>query len=151
MLDRPIRVCGVVPNSGEPGGGPFWVRGRDGASTLQIVEGAEIDPGVPVQRAMLAAATHFNPVFMACELAGIEGRRYDLGRYVDPDTAIVTRKLAGDSELRVLERPGLWNGAMAGWLTLFVEVPPQTFSPVKTLTDLLRPEHQPPGAAGAGS
>jgi len=144
ILDRPIRVCGVVPNSGEPGGGPFWVRDHEGAESLQIVEGAQVDPASREQRALLASATHFNPVFMACELAAAEGGRHDLTRFVDPDAAIITRKAVAESELTVLERPGLWNGAMAGWHTLFVEVPPATFTPVKTLMDLLRPEHQPP-------
>lgn len=139
---RPLRVCGVVPNTGEPGGGPFWVRGRDGRLTPQIVETAQIDPGSPQRQRVLRESTHFNPVNMVCELRDADGRSHDLRRFVDHDAVIVTRKSSGGRELRALERPGLWNGAMAGWNTLFVEIPLETFTPVKTVFDLLRPEHQ---------
>jgi hypothetical protein len=133
---RPLRVCGMVPNTGEPGGGPFWVRG-----TRQIVEATQVDERVDEQQAKLRGATHFNPVFLACAIGG----RADLGRFVDERAAIVTRKTAGGRELVALERPGLWNGAMAGWHTVFVEVPGAVFNPVKTVNDLLRPAHQPRG------
>ena len=142
MLDRPIRVCGVVRNTGEPGGGPFWVRGRDGRVTLQIVEAAQVDPASAPQRVILRQATHFNPVDVACGLIDAAGARFDLHRFVDPGSSIVTRKSHDGREILALERPGLWNGAMAGWLTLFVEVPIATFTPVKTVLDLLRAEHQ---------
>ena len=132
----------MVPNMGEPGGGPFWVRAPDGGMTLQIVEDAQV---APEQRGMLARSTHFNPVFMACALRDRHGRARDLAPYVDHDAVIVTRKSVGERELLALERPGLWNGAMAGWNTVFVEVPAATFAPVKTVLDLLRPEHQPSG------
>lgn len=142
-LARPLRVCGMVPNTGEPGGGPFWVRGRDGRVTRQIVESAQVDPHSPEQRAVLARATHFNPVYFACALRGAGGRPFALDEWVDPDAVIVTRKSAGGRDLLALERPGLWNGAMAHWNTIFVEVPLAVFNPVKTVLDLLRPEHQP--------
>ena len=141
-LDRPIRVCGVVRNTGEPGGGPFWVRTREGQVTRQIVEPAQIDPAAAQARATFRSATHFNPVDLACAMRDAAGARFDLDRFVDPAASIVTRKSFGGREILALERPGLWNGAMAGWLTLFVEVPLETFTPVKTVDDLLRPEHQ---------
>ncbi|HET9326689.1 MAG TPA: DUF4301 family protein [Candidatus Eisenbacteria bacterium] len=140
LLDRPIRVCGMVPNAGEPGGGPFWTRGADGSVSLQIVEQAQVGAE---QRSILAGATHFNPVFMAVALRDRHGRPRDLRPFVDPEAVIVTRKSEGGRELLALERPGLWNGAMAHWNTLFLEVPLATFAPVKTIFDLLRPEHQP--------
>ena len=140
-LDRPVRVCGMVPQRGEPGGGPFWVRGADGAVTRQIVEGVQVSPD-PSQQAMLLRATHFNPVFLACALRDRRGRAYELQRYVDEAASIVTRKSHGGRELLALERPGLWNGGMAHWNTVFVEVPLTVFNPVKTVLDLLRPEHQ---------
>ncbi|HEY5998947.1 MAG TPA: DUF4301 family protein, partial [bacterium] len=142
LLARPLRVCGMVPNTGEPGGGPFWVRGRDGRVTRQVVETSQVDPGSPAQQAVLARATHFNPVFFACALRGPGGRPWRLEEFVDPEAVIVTRRSAGGRELLALERPGLWNGAMARWNTVFVEVPLAVFNPVKTLFDLLRPEHQ---------
>ena len=142
LLDRPLRVCGMVRNTGEPGGGPFWVHGTNGGITQQIVESAEIDAADASQMAILRSATHFNPVFLACALQDREGRAHDLSRYVDPQAVIITRKSSGGQELLALERPGLWNGAMAKWNTVFVEVPLTVFQPVKTLLDLLRPEHQ---------
>jgi len=141
-LDRPLRICGVVPNTGEPGGGPFWVRGRDGTVTPQIVESAQVDPRDEQQQRIFAASTHFNPVDLVCALRDARGVPYPLRRYVDEDAVIITRKSAAGRDLKAQERPGLWNGAMAGWNTVFVEVPLTTFSPVKTLLDLLRPEHQ---------
>ncbi len=142
LLDRPLRVCGMVSNTGDTGGGPFWVRERDGTESRQIVESAQVSSD-PAQRALLHAATHFNPVFLACHLDDFGGRRYDLERFVDHDAAIVTRKSSGERPLLALERPGLWNGGMARWNTVFVEVPVAVFNPVKTVNDLLRPEHQP--------
>lgn len=141
-LSRPIRVCGVVPNTGEPGGGPFWVRDRDGSVTLQIIETAQVDPNDADQRAILAGATHFNPVDLVCGLRDGDGRQYDLHRFIDHDAVIVTEKSHAGRDLKALERPGLWNGAMAGWNTVFVEIPLESFTPVKTVLDLLRPEHQ---------
>lgn len=142
-LDRPLRVCGMVRNTGEPGGGPFWVRDARGRVTRQIVESAQVDARSAEQAAILARATHFNPVFFACALRDHAGRPHRLADYVDEGSVIVTRKSASGRELLALERPGLWNGAMADWLTVFVEVPLAVFNPVKTVLDLLRPEHQP--------
>lgn len=144
-LDRPLRVCGVVPNAGEPGGGPFWVReGEDenGGSSLQIVEASQVDESDEAQQATLRSSTHFNPVDLVCSLADRRGRPYDLARFVDPSTVFIAEKSHQGRKLKALERPGLWNGAMAGWNTVFVEVPLATFAPVKTVFDLLRPEHQ---------
>jgi hypothetical protein len=144
LLARPLRVCGMVPNAGEPGGGPFWVRDRDGAIRPQVVEAAEVDPASADQQAILSRATHFNPVFMVCARRDPHGRRYPLRRFVDDEAVIVTRKSAFGRPLVALERPGLWNGAMGGWITRFVHVPAEVFTPVKTVNDLLRDEHQPP-------
>jgi hypothetical protein len=141
-LSRPIRVCGVVPNTGEPGGGPFWVRDRDGSVTLQIVETAQVDPDDAEQQSILAGSTHFNPVDLVCGLRDGEGRPYDLHRFIDHDAVIVTEKSHAGRDLKAFERPGLWNGAMAGWNTVFVETPLESFTPVKTVLDLLRPEHR---------
>jgi hypothetical protein len=142
LLDRPLRVCGMVPNSGEPGGGPFWVRDANGSLSRQIVEGAQIDTEDAGQVDILAGSTHFNPVDMACAVRDWQGNPYDLNRFVDEDAVIITSKMQNGREVRVLERPGLWNGGMAGWHTLFVEIPPEVFNPVKTVFDLLRPAHQ---------
>ena len=142
-LDRPLRVCGMVPNSGEPGGGPFWVRDAHGRVTRQIVEGAQIDKSAPDQADILASATHFNPVDMVCGVSDWRGRPYDLTRFVDEAAVIITTKVQNGEEVRVMELPGLWNGGMAGWHTIFVEIPPEAFNPVKTVFDLLRPAHQP--------
>lgn len=142
-LDRPVRVCGVVRNTGEPGGGPFWVRGRDGTVTLQIVEQAQVDPADPVQQRLFRSATHFNPVDLVCGLRDAQGGAFDLNRFVDTNAVFIAQKSTNGQPIKVLERPGLWNGAMAHWNTVFVEVPGDTFNPVKTVTDLLRPAHQP--------
>jgi hypothetical protein len=142
-LDRPLRVCGVVRNTGEPGGGPFWVRDADGAVTPQIVESAQVALSEPDQRAAFERATHFNPVFLACAVRDARGRPYDLRRFVDPSAVFIARKSKDGRELKALERPGLWNGGMARWLTRFVEIPESAFTPVKTVNDLLRPAHQP--------
>ena len=142
VLDRPLRVCGMVLNTGEPGGGPFWVRGRDGRVTRQIVESAQVCHDEPAQLAIFHRATHFNPVFIACALDDAAGARHDLERFVDTEAAIVTRRSSGKHHIVALERPGLWNGGMANWNTVFVEVPLAVFNPVKTVNDLLRREHQ---------
>jgi hypothetical protein len=141
-LKRPIRVCGVVRNQGEPGGGPFWVRDGEGRTSLQIVESSQVNTDAPDQVQIARAATHFNPVDLVCGLRGSSGVRFDLESFIDPNTVFVSRKLFRGREIKALERPGLWNGAMAGWNTVFVEVPVETFAPVKTVLDLLRPEHQ---------
>ena len=139
VLDRPIRVCGMVRNEGEPGGGPFWVTGADGLEKLQIAESNQI---APEKRELMRLATHFNPVDLVCSFRTSKGGRFDLQEFVDPATGFISRKSDGGRELLAQELPGLWNGAMARWNTVFVEVPITTFSPVKVVTDLLRPEHQ---------
>ena len=139
VLNRPIRVCGMVRNEGEPGGGPFWVTGADGLETLQIAESNQI---APEKRELMRSATHFNPVDLVCSFRTSKGGRFDLREFVDPATGFISRKSDGGRELLAQELPGLWNGAMARWNTVFVEVPITTFSPVKVVTDLLRPEHQ---------
>jgi hypothetical protein len=139
--DRPIRVCGVVRNEGEPGGGPFWVAGPRG-ETLQIVESAQVDLADPAQEAIWKTATHFNPVDLACSLRDAVGQPFDLARFVDENAVFIAEKTHEGRPLKALERPGLWNGAMALWETVFVEVPKETFAPVKTVLDLLRPEHR---------
>lgn len=141
FLNRPIRVCGMVKNTGEPGGGPFWVKKGDEV-TLQIIESAQIRVDDPQQKKIAMAATHFNPVDLVCGVRDYKGRKFDLTRFVDPDTSFISVKSHQGKVLKALELPGLWNGAMAKWLTLFVEVPLITFNPVKTVNDLLRPEHQ---------
>jgi hypothetical protein len=142
LLDRPLRVCGVVRNHGEPGGGPFWVELPTGEITLQIVETSQIDPQSPEQQQALRDSSHFNPVDLACALRDRHGRPYDLARFIDPAAVFIATKSHEGRPLKALERPGLWNGAMAGWNTVFIEVPDETFAPVKTVLDLLRPEHQ---------
>ena len=142
-LNSPIRVCGMVKNEGEPGGGPFWVRGKDGADSLQIVEKSQVDVDSDEQRAMLEGATHFNPVDLVCGVRNYRGEHFDLMDYTDPDAGFISIKSSGGRQLKALELPGLWNGAMADWITIFVEVPISTFNPVKTVLDLLRREHQP--------
>ncbi len=138
---RPVRVCGVVRNEGEPGGGPFWVEGEDGSASLQIVESAQVDLEEPGTRRIWNASTHFNPVDLVCALRAPGGTPYRLADFVDPSAVLLSRKSFAGRNLVALERPGLWNGAMARWHTIFVEVPIETFTPVKTVFDLLRPEH----------
>jgi len=142
-LDRPIRVCGVVKNVGEPGGGPFWVRGSDGSLSKQIVESAQVNLDSQEQKSIWESSTHFNPVDIVCGLRNYKGESFDLRKYVDPDMGFISHKSKDGRDLKALELPGLWNGAMADWNTLFVEAPLITFNPVKTIFDLLRPEHQP--------
>ncbi len=142
-LDRPIRVCGMVPNVGEPGGGPFWAKNHDGSVSLQVVESAQIDMTDADQKAIFEQATHFNPVDVLCGLKNRNGEKYNLPGFRDPQTGFVTEKSKDGKALKAQELPGLWNGAMADWNTIFVEVPLITFNPVKTVNDLLRKEHQP--------
>jgi hypothetical protein len=142
ILDRPIRVCGVVPNAGEPGGAPFWVEDEKGDLSVQIVEMAQVNLNSPEQSALWNSSTHFNPVDIVCCLRDSEGKPYDLTKFVDPKAVIITRKSIDGTDVRALELPGLWNGGMANWTTVFVEVPAITFNPVKSFFDLLRPEHQ---------
>ena len=141
-LDKPLRVCGMVKNEGEPGGGPFWVEGKDGILTLQIVEGAQMDMNDPKVSAIVSGSTHFNPVDLFCCIKNRKGQKYNLADFVDPDAGFQTHKSVNGKDVVGMELPGLWNGAMAKWLTFFVEVPVLTFTPVKTVMDLLRPEHQ---------
>jgi hypothetical protein len=138
LLDRPIRVCGMVRNHGEPGGGPFWVKAKDGVS-LQIVEASEIDEN---QISIMRTATHFNPVDLVCGLRNWRGEAFSLDAFADHSAVFLSEKSHEGRPLIALERPGLWNGGMARWLTIFVDVPSSTFAPVKTVFDLLRPEHQ---------
>lgn len=142
LLDRPIRVAGVVANTGEPGGGPFWVRGDDGSIARQIIESAQVDPDSPEQQDIFRRASHFNPVLIACSLRDLEGRPYDLERFVDRRAVFIAKKSFEGRDLKALERPGLWNGSMANWSTVFMEIGAAAFTPVKTVVDLLRPEHQ---------
>jgi len=141
-LNRPIRVCGMVKNEGEPGGGPFWVRDENGDISLQIVESAQIDKKDKYQKDIFKKSTHFNPVDLVCGVRDYKGNKFDLNKFVDPKTAFITVKTKMDTELKALELPGLWNGGMANWNTIFVEVPLITFSPVKTVNDLLKASHQ---------
>ncbi|WP_035641517.1 DUF4301 family protein, partial [Flavobacterium gilvum] len=143
ILNRPIRVCGMVKNEGEPGGGPFWVKGNEGRLTLQIVETSQVDLNNEMQLKILGNATHFNPVDLVCGLKNYKNEQFDLSEFVDHDSGFIVHKNSGGVEVKSYELPGLWNGAMANWLTVFVEVPLLTFSPVKTVNDLLKPEHQP--------
>ncbi len=140
-FNRPIRVCGMVKNEGEPGGGPFWVEDKKGVS-LQIVESAQIDNSNSEQATILQQATHFNPVDLVCYTTDYKGNKFNLMNFIDESTAFITKKSVNGKDVNVLERPGLWNGAMANWNTIFVEVPIETFNPVKTLNDLLKPSHQ---------
>lgn len=141
-LNRPIRVCGMVRNQGEPGGGPFVIAEKDGSTSLQVLESVQINPEDPEAMAALKSATHFNPVDLVCCLLNYKGERFDLLKHVDENAGFISSKSYQGRELKALELPGLWNGAMSKWNTLFVEVPLETFNPVKTVLDLLRPAHQ---------
>ncbi|WP_318310612.1 DUF4301 family protein [Flagellimonas crocea] len=141
-LNRPIRVCGMVKNEGEPGGGPFWIKDSKGNISLQIIESAQIDMEDKQQAAILQNSTHFNPVDLVCGVRDHKGEKYNLLEFVDPKQGFITGKTKEGKELKALELPGLWNGAMAFWNTIFVEVPLVTFNPVKTVNDLLKPSHQ---------
>jgi hypothetical protein len=136
-LDRPLRVCGMVRSDDNPGGGPFWVKGPDDSCTLQIVETAQVDPAAPDQQAVLRSATYFNPVDLVCGVRNWRGEPFDLREFVDPSAVFIAQKSSGGRTLKALEHPGLWNGAMAEWNTIFVEVPAATFRPVKSVNDLL--------------
>ena len=141
-LNRPIRVCGMVRNEGEPGGGPFWVAGQDGKYSLQIVESSQVNMKDEEQTAIFCASTHFNPVDLACCTIDYRGNPFNLQDFIDESTGFISLKSSGCRTLKALELPGLWNGSMARWITLFVQVPLITFNPVKTINDLLRDEHQ---------
>ena len=142
VLDRPIRVCGMVKNLGEPGGGPYIVRGSDGSTSLQILESVQINKEDAGAVSAMSGATHFNPVDIVCCLKNYKGEKFNLLDYVDEETGFISSKSYQGRELKALELPGLWNGAMSKWNTLFVEVPVETFNPVKVVLDLLRPSHQ---------
>lgn len=143
ILDRPIRVCGIVKNEGDTGGGPFWVRDSKGNISLQIVETSQIDLTNINQANILANATHFNPVDLVCGIRNYKNEKFDLSRFVDTNSGFIVYKNKNGQPLKGYELPGLWNGAMAKWITVFVEVPLMTFNPVKTVNDLLNPPHQP--------
>lgn len=142
LLNRPMRVCGMVRNEGEPGGGPFIAYNPDGTASPQILESTQINTSVPEYAHIMSQATHFNPVDLVCYIKDTEDHKFNLPEYVDPDTGFISSKSLDGRELRALELPGLWNGAMSNWLTIFVEVPSESFNPVKTVNDLLRPAHQ---------
>ena len=141
-LNRPLRVCGMVKNVGEPGGGPFLAYNSDGTISLQILESSQIDMNDPEKKAMFEQGTHFNPVDLVCGVRNYKGEKFDLTRYVDKATGFISYKSKNGKELKALELPGLWNGAMSDWNTVFVEVPLPTFNPVKTVNALLREQHQ---------
>lgn len=142
-LNRPIRVCGMVKNVGEPGGGPFLAYNSDGSISLQILESSQIDMNDQAKKEMFTKGTHFNPVDLVCALRGYKGDKFNLPDFVDKSTGFISSKSKSGRELKALELPGLWNGAMSNWNTIFVEVPLSTFNPVKTVNDLLRKQHQP--------
>jgi hypothetical protein len=139
--NRPLRICGMVKNEGEPGGGPFWAVNPDYTVSLQIVESSQIDPEDDQQQNILKHSTHFNPVDLVCGIKNYKGEKFDLTQYTDPATGFISKKSKDGRDLKAQELPGLWNGAMSNWITLFVEVPVETFNPVKTVVDLLREQH----------
>lgn len=141
-LNRPMRICGMVKNEGEPGGGPYWVRNSNDELSLQIVESSQIDHNNEKQEAIFQSATHFNPVDLVCATQDFKGEFFDLNDYIDYNTGFISKKSKDGKDLKALELPGLWNGAMADWINIFVEVPIITFNPVKTVNDLLRDNHQ---------
>ncbi|MFC2125113.1 DUF4301 family protein [Bacteroidota bacterium] len=141
-LNRPLRVCGMVKNEGEPGGGPFWAVNPDGSVSLQVVESAQVDFDNSEQKEIASRATHFNPVDLVCALKNYKGEYFNLNNFVDPETGFISLKSQSGRDLKSLELPGLWNGSMSDWNTIFVEVPIETFNPVKVVNDLLRPQHQ---------
>jgi hypothetical protein len=142
-IDKPVRVCGMVKNAGEPGGGPFWVLNRKGELRLQIIESSQVDPNNSKQQEILKSATHFNPVDIVCDTKDYTGHKFDLLKFRDSNSGFITEKTVGGKKIKAQELPGLWNGSMAHWITIFVEVPLATFSPTKTVFDLLRKDHQP--------
>ena len=141
-LNRPLRVCGMVENVGEPGGGPFLAYNNDGTISPQILESSQIDTNNKTYKEMFERGTHFNPVDLVCAVRDYNGNEFNLTQYIDQDTGFISSKSMNGKELKALERPGLWNGAMSNWNTVFVEVPLSTFNPVKTVNDLLREAHQ---------
>jgi hypothetical protein len=141
-INRPIRICGMVKNEGEPGGGPFWIKDGEGNISLQIIESAQIDMNNKAQADIVQNSTHFNPVDLVCGVRNHKGEKFNLLDFVDTKQGFITGKTKEGKELKALELPGLWNGGMAFWNTLFVEVPLVTFNPVKTVNDLLKPTHQ---------
>ena len=142
-LNRPIRVSGMVSNVGDPGGGPFWARNSDGSISLQIVETAQIDLSDSGQKSIFDQSTHFNPVDLVCGVKNYQGEKFDLSQYVDPQTGFITKKSKDGKDLKAQELPGLWNGSMSDWISVFLEVPASTFNPVKQVNNLLEPAHQP--------
>ena len=142
ILNRPIRVCGVVKNTGAPGGGPFWVQNNNSLPTLQIVEMSQIDSNNSDHQTIVNSATHFNPVDLVCGIKNYKGKKFDLLKFVDPKSGIITTKSQDGKLLKALEFPGLWNGSMAYLNSVFVEVPLNTFNPVKTVNDLLHEAHR---------
>ena len=141
LLNRPLRVCAMVKNTGEPGGGPFWVKEKGGARSLQIVELPHVNKNNPSQMKIWSQATHFNPVDMVCCIKNYQGNKFDLRNYINSKAFLVTTKAEKGRKIKALELPGLWNGCMSDWNTIFVEIPLMTFNPVKTVNDLLRPQH----------
>lgn len=142
VLNRPIRICGMVKNEGEPGGGPYWVKSEDGSSSLQILESTQVNPDDQTQKEIFKKATHFNPVDLVITMRNYKGKKFNLLQFRDSETGFISIKSKDGKALKALELPGLWNGSMAFWNTIFVEVPMITFNPVKTINDLLRKEHQ---------
>jgi hypothetical protein len=133
----------MVKNEGEPGGGPFWVEGNKGKISLQIVEASQVDLNDKIQKAILKNSTHFNPVDLVCGIKDFEGNKFDLSQFINPNRGFIVEKNKNGKNYKAFELPGLWNGAMAKWITIFVEMPLITFNPVKTVNDLLKPAHQP--------
>jgi len=142
FLNRPIRVCGMIKNQGDAGGGPFWIQDSNNQISIQIIEGAQVDKTNQSQLNILHQSTHFNPVDIVCGVKDFEGNKFDLTKYVDHNAVFITDKTVNGNQIKCLELPGLWNGGMQNWLSVFVEVPIETFNPVKTVTDLLSPMHQ---------
>jgi hypothetical protein len=143
FLNRPVRVCGIVKNEGHPGGGPFWVKDEDGIISKQVVETPQIELADSQQRKIFDSSTHFSPVDFVCGVKDYKGENFSLEKYSNPNSGLITIKSKDGKELKALELPGLWNGGMYYWLTVFIEVPAITFSPVKEINDLLKPVHQP--------
>jgi len=141
-LNRPIRVCGMVKNEGQPGGGPFWIKEENGHISLEIIEFAQIDSENDDQMKIVNKATHFNPTDLVCGVRDYKGKKFNLTDYVDPKAAFITMKSHNGVNIKAYELPGLWNGSMAHWNSIFVEIPLETFNPVKTINDLLKPAHQ---------
>ena len=141
-FNRPLRVCGVVKNDGEPGGGPYITYNADNTTSPQILEAAQIDPTDTAMTALAKSGSHFNPVDLVCYIKDVDGKKFDLKRFVDKDTGLISEKSKSGVTVKALELPGLWNGSMSDWNTIFLEVPLETFNPVKTVNDLLRPQHQ---------